>query len=165
MEFVVLKDLCLHGYAEDGNCKGTPQTILHPERLNWSLDKNCLEQIKISLEEAQKLIDDVEMALLVWTEYGKGFVKKLKISPDAFMQMALQLTYFKVFWGKFFLIKNVFQNQNKFSLTYEASMTRLYREGRTETVRSCTVESCDFVRAMLDEKQTVFFYLKFGKRF
>nr|CAD2169758.1 unnamed protein product [Meloidogyne enterolobii] len=33
-------------------------------------------------------------------------------------------------------------------------MTRLYREGRTETVRSCTVESCDFVRAMLDEKQT-----------
>jgi carnitine O-palmitoyltransferase 1 len=140
MEFVVLKDVCLQGYTEEGNCKGTPLTILHPERLNWALDKECLEKIQISLEEAQKLIDDVEMALLVWTEYGKGFIKKLKISPDAFMQMALQLTYFK--------------NQDKFSLTYEASMTRLYREGRTETVRSCTNESCDFVRAMLDEKQT-----------
>lgn len=27
-------------------------------------------------------------------------------------------------------------------------MTRLFREGRTETVRSCTVETCDFVRSM-----------------
>jgi len=82
----------------------------------------------------------VEMAVLVWTDYGKGFVKNLKISPDAFVQMALQMTYFN--------------DQNKFSLTYEASMTRLYREGRTETVRSCTVESCDFVRAMLDESKS-----------
>ena len=30
-------------------------------------------------------------------------------------------------------------------------MTRLFREGRTETVRSCTVESSAFVRAMLDK--------------
>lgn len=34
-------------------------------------------------------------------------------------------------------------------------MTRLFREGRTETVRSCTMQTCDFVRAMMDEKQTV----------
>lgn len=36
------------------------------------------------------------MALLVWTDYGKGFIKKLKISPDAFLQMALQMTYHRV---------------------------------------------------------------------
>ena len=30
-------------------------------------------------------------------------------------------------------------------------MTRLFRDGRTETVRSCTLESCDFVRAMLNK--------------
>ena len=29
-------------------------------------------------------------------------------------------------------------------------MTRLYLNGRTETVRSCTEESCNFVKAMLD---------------
>lgn len=34
-------------------------------------------------------------------------------------------------------------------------MTRLYREGRTETVRSCTTESCNFVLAMEDPTQTV----------
>ena len=27
-------------------------------------------------------------------------------------------------------------------------MTRLFREGRTETVRSCTVESSEFVKAV-----------------
>ena len=47
------------------------------------------------------------------------------------------------------------QDMGKFCLTYEASMTRLFREGRTETVRSCTTESCNFVLAMVDPTQTV----------
>ena len=40
------------------------------------------------------------------------------------------------------------QDRSTFCLTYEASMTRLFREGRTETVRSCTSESSAFVRAL-----------------
>ncbi|VDK23932.1 unnamed protein product [Anisakis simplex] len=49
-----------------------------------------------SLKVATTLIEDVEMALLVWTEFGKGLIKKLKVSPDGFLQMCLQLTYFRV---------------------------------------------------------------------
>lgn len=45
---------------------------------------------------AKALMDDVEMALLPWNEYGKGFIKKTRISPDAFLQMALQYTWRKV---------------------------------------------------------------------
>ncbi|CAF4859717.1 unnamed protein product [Rotaria sp. Silwood1] len=37
-----------------------------------------------------------------------------------------------------------------FNLTYEASMTRLFRNGRTETVRSCSIESSTWVKAMED---------------
>lgn len=44
------------------------------------------------------------------------------------------------------------KDKGKFCLTYEASMTRLFREGRTETVRSCTSESCAFVRSMIKEE-------------
>lgn len=44
------------------------------------------------------------------------------------------------------------QDKGKFCLTYEASMTRLFREGRTETVRSCTMETCAFVRSMLGDE-------------
>jgi hypothetical protein len=34
-------------------------------------------------------------------------------------------------------------------------MTRLFLEGRTETVRSCTREACNFVKAMEDKEKTV----------
>lgn len=49
------------------------------------------------------------------------------------MQLALQLAYYR--------------DKGAFCLTYEASMTRLFREGRTETVRSCSNESSAFVCA------------------
>ena len=52
------------------------------------------------------------------------------------------------------------QDAGKFSLTYEASMTRLFREGRTETVRSCTIQSSGFVRAMEDQTKDVRYILK-----
>ena len=34
--------------------------------------------------------------------------------------------------------------------TYETASTRKYLHGRTETIRSCSVESVDFCKAMLD---------------
>lgn len=61
-------------------------------------------------------------------------MKTCRLSPDAYIQMALQLAYFR--------------DYGKFSLTYEASMTRLFREGRTETVRPCTIESAAWVKSM-----------------
>uniref|UniRef100_A0A4W6DP27 Carnitine O-palmitoyltransferase 1, muscle isoform n=1 Tax=Lates calcarifer TaxID=8187 RepID=A0A4W6DP27_LATCA len=60
--------------------------------------------------------------------------------PDAFIQLALQLAQFR--------------DQGVFCLTYESSMTRMFRDGRTETVRSCTSEAVAFVRAMEDADAT-----------
>src|SRR5687768_13455371 len=76
---------------------------------------------------AQDIIQDLELKLTMFTEYGKGFIKKCRISPDAYLQMALQLAYYR--------------DAGNLCLTYEASMTRLFREGRTETVRPVTIES------------------------
>lgn len=47
------------------------------------------------------------------------------------------------------------QDAGKFNLTYEASMTRLFREGRTETVRPCTIESAAWVKSMEDKSVAV----------
>ena len=60
--------------------------------------------------------------------------------------------------GLTFIILNLmlyFQDAGKVCLTYEASMTRLFREGRTETVRSCSVESTAFVHAMEEKNRDV----------
>ena len=51
-----------------------------------------------------------------------------------------------------------FQDVDEFSLTYEASMTRLYLEGRTETVRSLTVEAVEFAHAMCNPQSNVSLY-------
>ncbi|KAK6320125.1 hypothetical protein J4Q44_G00092320 [Coregonus suidteri] len=70
-----------------------------------------------------------------------GLINDSTTSPDAFIQLALHLAQFR--------------DKGEFCLTYEASMTRMFCEGRTETVRSCTSESTAFVRAMEDKNTTV----------
>lgn len=128
------------GYNDDGHTKGVPEVTPNPIRLEWDLPKPCLQVIESSLEVARQLLNDVDLHLLVHNNYGKGFMKTCKVSPDAYIQLALQLAYYR--------------DAKKFCLTYESSMTRLFKEGRTETVRSCTMESCEFVRAMEDTSKT-----------
>ncbi|KAG7278745.1 hypothetical protein CRUP_008357 [Coryphaenoides rupestris] len=91
-------------------------------------------QVSSSLAVAQVLADDVDCHIFPFQDFGKGRIKKLRISPDAFIQLSLQLAYYR--------------DRGGFCLTYEASMTRLFREGRTETVRSCSNESCAFVKSL-----------------
>lgn len=38
MEYCLLMDLVRRGYDETGNTTGTPESILQPEKLQWSLD-------------------------------------------------------------------------------------------------------------------------------
>ncbi|XP_074441629.1 carnitine O-palmitoyltransferase 1, liver isoform isoform X4 [Larus michahellis] len=129
------------GYSEDGHCKGdTNQNIPIPTKLQWEIPEECQEVIERSLSTATALADDVDFCSFYFDAFGKGLIKKAKTSPDAFVQLALQLAHYK--------------DMGKFCLTYEASMTRLFREGRTETVRSCTVESCNFVRSMEDPTES-----------
>ncbi|KAJ1954838.1 hypothetical protein GGI12_005701, partial [Dipsacomyces acuminosporus] len=69
--------------------------------------------------------------------YGSAWIKRAaKISPDAFAQLALQLTYYRL--------------HGTFAPVYETASTRQYLHGRTETVRSLTSESVDFMRTMTE---------------
>ena len=43
-----------------------------------------------------------------------------------------------------------YRMENRFVPTYEPAMMRFFCEGRTETIRSCSEQSCAFVRAMDD---------------
>ena len=59
--------------------------------------------------------------MTLFHKFGNNRIKQLKMSPDAYVQMAVQLSYFK--------------DQNEFALTYESGLTRLFKFGRTETIR------------------------------
>lgn len=56
----------------------------------------CEEQISQSLEVAQALANDVDMHVVVFRDFGKAKVKKCRVNPDAFIQIALQLAYYRV---------------------------------------------------------------------
>jgi len=45
---------------------------------------------------ARQLLNDVDLHVIVYDVYGKGFMKTCKVSPDAYIQMALQLAYHRV---------------------------------------------------------------------
>jgi len=136
-EYCVAEEITL-GYDSAGNTVGSVEVELpQPTRLKWELPGEAVEAIEYASNCALALLNDVDLKAITFSHYGKGFMKTCKISPDAFIQMALQLAYYR--------------DAGKFNLTYEASMTRLFKEGRTETVRPCTIESCDWVRSMDNE--------------
>ncbi|KAI5137931.1 carnitine O-palmitoyltransferase 1, muscle isoform isoform X2 [Manis pentadactyla] len=136
-EFVLGTETFHLGYTETGHCLGRPRPELAPpQRLQWDIPEPCQAVIESSYQVAKALADDVELYCFQFLPFGKGLIKKCRTSPDAFVQIALQLAHFR--------------DRGKFCLTYEASMTRMFREGRTETVRSCTSESTAFVQAMVE---------------
>ncbi|XP_078234115.1 palmitoyl thioesterase CPT1C isoform X3 [Pogona vitticeps] len=139
-EYTIATDAFLLGYDANGNCKGDADpNIPPPQKLEWEIPQECEQVILQSFIVAQALARDVEFHIFTFKDFGKGLIKKCRTSPDSFIQLALQLAHFR--------------DKGKFCLTYEASMTRLFREGRTETVRSCSIESCNFVKAMMDPTQ------------
>jgi carnitine O-acetyltransferase len=79
-------------------------------------------------------VADVDFHVEDFREFGTNYMKLLKISPDVFLQMAIQLGYFK--------------KHHTHTATYETGTTRPFFHGRTETVRTCSVEMVEWVRAM-----------------
>lgn len=140
-EYVMTKEVLEKQYDEDGSCMPPHRpfkqaTVKTPQRLVWEVVPEFAEEIRSALQFAKKNSSDIDLVLHDHDKWGKGEIKKCKVSPDAFVQMALQLAYYK--------------ETKQFPQTYEACMTRMYLWGRTETVRSCTPESSDFVRAMME---------------
>lgn len=66
--------------------------------------------------------------------YGSSFIKHAGYSPDAFVQVAMQLATYRL-WGEQ-------------AGTYEATQVRPFLHGRTETTRAVSMESSKFVRRM-----------------
>lgn len=54
-------------------------------------------EIQRCFNEYTAQASDVDMASMIFNDWGKGRIKQANSSPDAFFQMAIQLAYFKVF--------------------------------------------------------------------
>ena len=78
--------------------------------------------------------------MLLFDAFGKDGIKKCRVSPDAFCQMAYQLAYYRTY--------------TKVTPTYESCSVRQYLHGRTETIRSCRcVSRCARTTVGLRERE------------
>ncbi|CAG5113863.1 Oidioi.mRNA.OKI2018_I69.chr2.g7953.t1.cds [Oikopleura dioica] len=138
-EVQVLEHLLIE-YAPDTGMILSKEKEITPELeiLKWNSLEEPLAQISKELPTVEKEINNLSLSQLTFTKFGKIEIKKWRLSPDAICQLAYQLTNFKI--------------RNKFSMTYEAALARIFKDGRTETIRSCTTASATFVKEMLNKK-------------
>ncbi|XP_030631550.1 choline O-acetyltransferase b [Chanos chanos] len=109
-----------------------------PRKLQWKCSPMIQGMLASAADDLQKLVRNLDMAVYTFKGYGKEFIKKAKMSPDAYIQVALQLAFYRC--------------NGRLVSTYESASTRRFREGRVDNIRSATPEALAFVRAMTDEK-------------
>ncbi|KAF0751426.1 hypothetical protein AaE_006377, partial [Aphanomyces astaci] len=68
-----------------------------PRRLKWKIDNNALTAIECASAAISKLIQASDLSTLLFQHYGHAFLKRYKLSPDYFIQQAIQLAYYKMY--------------------------------------------------------------------
>uniref|UniRef100_A0A672RLH4 Peroxisomal carnitine O-octanoyltransferase n=1 Tax=Sinocyclocheilus grahami TaxID=75366 RepID=A0A672RLH4_SINGR len=109
-----------------------------PEELIFTVDERVRRDIALAKEQYSK--SDLQVVSYAFTSFGKAAIKKRKLHPDTFVQLALQLSYYRL--------------HGKPGSCYETATTRRFYHGRTETMRPCTVEAQHWCRAMLNPTAT-----------
>ncbi|NWI08301.1 OCTC octanoyltransferase, partial [Crypturellus soui] len=128
----------------EGKWKGSDKVrdIPWPEELVFTVDQKIKNGIEHAKESYYQKVSDVQLVSYAFTSFGKALIRKKKLHPDTFVQLALQLAYYKC--------------HGRPGCCYETAMTRRFYHGRTETMRSCTVEAVEWCRSMLDPSATAY---------
>ncbi|QLL30715.1 hypothetical protein HG536_0A05300 [Torulaspora globosa] len=92
--------------------------------------------INTARQAFEKVIGEHDLRVWHYNRFGKKLIKKHGMSPDAFIQQVMQLAVYK------YLGKQL--------PTYEAASTRMFFKGRTETGRSVSEASHNFVTGWQD---------------
>ncbi|KAB0379413.1 carnitine O-acetyltransferase isoform X2 [Muntiacus reevesi] len=111
-----------------------------PRKLRFNITPEIKSDIEKAKQNLSIMIQDLDITVMVFHHFGKDFPKSEKLSPDAFIQMALQLAYYRIY--------------GQACATYESASLRMFHLGRTDTIRSASVASLTFVKAMDDPNVT-----------
>ena len=120
----------------DLSAKAVRSNLADPRPITFTINDAIQEKISAATAFHRKEIAAHELRVQSFQAYGKGLIKKFKCSPDAYVQMLIQLAYYKMY--------------GKNRPTYESAATRKFQEGRTETMRTVSDESVAFTKAFHD---------------
>jgi len=104
------------------------------KKLNWDVSdmSNVILDASKEFHQLRSNVDVVTMQ----APYGKGYMKTRKVSPDGYIQMVLQLAYYRL--------------HHEVTKTYEPATNRMFALGRTETVHPISKYSKEWVQCMDD---------------
>ncbi|GKZ01379.1 carnitine O-acetyltransferase mitochondrial [Mayamaea pseudoterrestris] len=128
-------DKCLEADygSSDDECVVTPvfEEALRALAANGNVIGSWQDKAK---EDYFELVNKHSLNVQSFQGYGSDFIKQAGFSPDAYVQMAMQVATFRL-WGEQ-------------AGTYEATQVRPFLHGRTETTRSVSTQSAAFVQCM-----------------
>jgi carnitine O-acetyltransferase len=102
------------------------------KELTFDINPQIENAIKTETEVFNKTVNSLDIKTWQYFGFGKDDIKLFKASPDSFVQMLIQLAYYKY--------------TGVLRPTYESASTRKYFKGRTETCRSVSIEALKFVQ-------------------
>ena len=92
-------------FQTDGNVIGyteykqalTAASVTAPKitELRWDIDETLSGLVRKAAVDATAAISDIDLVVFQLMEFGKGFMKTAGVPPDGFIQMALQLAYYR----------------------------------------------------------------------
>uniref|UniRef100_A0A672Z9S3 Carnitine O-acetyltransferase b n=1 Tax=Sphaeramia orbicularis TaxID=375764 RepID=A0A672Z9S3_9TELE len=112
-----------------------------PKKLYFYIDKEIKRDIELAKQNLDILINDLDVNVFNFKKFGKELPKKHKMSPNSFIQVALQLAYYRV--------------HNELCAACDIASQRMFRGGRTEYIRSPTNQTLKFVMAISNPSVSV----------
>ncbi|XP_030371641.1 choline O-acetyltransferase, partial [Scaptodrosophila lebanonensis] len=114
---------------------GLPQHHLPPpERLEWHVGFEVQQRFAQASRSVDRAIDDLDFYVYRYMGYGKNFIKSCQVSPDVYIQLSLQLAYYKLY--------------GHLVATYESASTRRFLQGRVDCIRAASTEALEWAKAM-----------------
>ncbi|XP_028176761.1 carnitine O-acetyltransferase isoform X1 [Ostrinia furnacalis] len=136
----VLTDYIIQYIEQDKKSPTQSARPKEPVLLKFAMNNEVSEMINNAKTNLNRLADNLELNCFTYDKYGKNFIKTQKMSPDSYLQMAMQYAFYRL-------------HQTP-GAHYESAATRMYVGGRTETIRSCSIESIEFAKTMLNAQSS-----------
>uniref|UniRef100_A0A8C4E2X6 Choline/carnitine acyltransferase domain-containing protein n=1 Tax=Dicentrarchus labrax TaxID=13489 RepID=A0A8C4E2X6_DICLA len=121
-------------YCEKPDPKRAPLVPLPmPKKLYFNIGREIKRDIEHAKQNLDILINDLDVNVFNFKRFGKDLPKQHKLSPNSFIQVALQLAYYR-----------------SVCPTCDIVSQRMFRGGRTEYIRSPTNQTLKFILAFDD---------------
>jgi hypothetical protein len=111
--------------------------ISKPRKLKWKKNDHLVNEISKAREHFDQIIDNYDLRTFKYQQFGRKFPKSLSMSPDSFIQCAIQLAFYKMY-GEMYSHGSV------------GSMRR-FQNGRIDYIRSTNMDMLNWCKSMMPD--------------